>query len=236
MRLIIDLFSGLDGWTEAFKNKEGWFIISVENNANLPFKTANNQHRILGDILDPATLEKIKLVIECLNFKGVEIVTASPPCQGFSVASCFHHWTKDGQPKSDKAQLSLELVDRTLTLIHLLNPRYYIIENPRGLLRKQEIMINTFQTKERRTIWYCKYGANHAKPTDLWGNMFEGVLELRPECHNMRRNKKGDLIKHCHHEPAPRGSSSGVQGLKNNAVRSIIPFELSNDLFKAVVE
>ena len=38
----------------------------------------------------------------------------------------------------------------------------------------------------------------------------------------------------CHHQPAPRGSISGTQGLKGNYERSKIPQELCEEIINSV--
>ena len=100
----------------------------------------------------------------------VKVVWASPPCTGFSVASCGKHWNPpqaDGTrlPKSDKGRLAVQLVEHTLKVIEWLNPDYYWIENPVGILRKLPILNHLAHHK----ITYCKYGEERMKPTDLWG-------------------------------------------------------------------
>ena len=40
--------------------------------------------------------------------------------------------------------------------------------------------------------------------------------------------------KNCHHEPAPRGSKTGTQGLKGAYERGIIPPDLFLDLFTEI--
>ena len=48
---------------------------------------------------------------------------------------------------------------------------YWIIENPRGKLRKLEIV----KDLPRTTVTYCQYGDIRMKPTDLWTNLIEDV-------------------------------------------------------------
>jgi hypothetical protein len=40
--------------------------------------------------------------------------------------------------------------------------------------------------------------------------------------------------KNCHHEPAPRGSRTGTQGLKGDYLRSQIPPALFEDIFRDI--
>jgi len=58
------------------------------------------------------------------------------------------------------------------------------------------------------------------KPTDIWTNM---DWKPRPMCKNGNRE--------CHHQPAPRGSVTGTQGLKGSYERSKIPPKLFEELF-----
>jgi hypothetical protein len=83
----------------------------------------------------------------------------------------------------------------------------------------------------RTTIWYCTYGDKRAKPTDIWTNNLKSEDNLngwqpRPQCHNGNKN--------CHHEPAPRGSRTGTQGLKGNYERSKIPQELCQEILISI--
>jgi hypothetical protein len=104
----------------------------------------------------------------------------------------------------------------------------YYIENPRGYLRKMYFM----QGIPRATIWYCRYNAINAKPTDIFSNNIYNPLfnidgwKPRPICFNGNIN--------CHHEAAPRGSKTGTQGLKGNYERSKIPKELCDEIIETL--
>jgi hypothetical protein len=161
-----------------------------------------------------------------------DMIWASPPCTYFSVASIGKHWNKDHTPKSENAMLGVEFVRCTLKIIDhfqsLNSDLVWYMENPRGKLRKLPIVMHL----PRTTVWYCTYGDMRAKPTDIWSNNIkvEGFFELgtwtpRPECFNGNKD--------CHHEPAPRGSQTGTQGLKGNYNRSKIPQQLCEEVIKA---
>lgn len=66
----------------------------------------------------------------------------------------------------------------------------------------------------RYTVTYCQYGDTRMKPTDIWTN--HPYPNFKPPCHY------GDPC----HVPAPRGSKTGTQGLKNSAEKAIIPEKL----------
>ena len=113
-----------------------------------------------------------------------------------------------------------------------INPNLvYYIENPRGGLRKMPWMD---YHPILHTVWYCQYGDTRAKPTDIWTNNFGWTP--RPQCHNFKRDKStGEIIKHCHHESAPRGSRTGTQGKKGSYERSKIPDELCREVLMTEV-
>jgi len=186
--IIYDFFSGTGSSTQAFEDA-GHTIIKVE----------------LDEYFEAHEREP-------------DFIWASPPCTSFSVASIGHHWNKDKTPKTEQAHKSIELVLFTLNLIKSLNPKAWLLENPRGMLRKQAIM----RGLEHRQITYCAYGDTRMKPTDLWGSVPNWVA--RPAC------KNGATC----HEAAPRGSKTGTQGLKGAKNRSMIPYELSKELLTSV--
>lgn len=154
-----------------------------------------------------------------------DIVWASPDCTTYSVAACYIHRKNSTDPKSDYAKKCDEVNKHFIGLIKewlIINPdMVFFIENPRGMLRKMPFM----QEFKRYTIWYCQYGDNRAKPTDIWTN--SKSWKQRPICHN--GNKK------CHHQPAPRGSRTGTQALKNSYIKSMIPRELCLEVLNSVI-
>ena len=181
---------------------------------------------------DVNDFDKIDYVVDILNFdiKKVpfkpDIIWASPPCTTYSIAAISHHRPKN-KPLSSFAIKSDLIVKKTLEIIKELNPNKWYIENPRGLLRKQNFMIGLPKT----TVWYCTYGDNRAKPTDIWSNNIRSLLNIngwqpKPECFNGNKN--------CHHEAAPRGSRTGTQGLKGNYNRSKIPNQLCLEILKSI--
>ena len=149
-----------------------------------------------------------------------DIIWASPPCTGFSVAAIGRNWNHDKTPKTDSARLGILLVEKTIEIINYYNPTYWFIENPRGMLRKMPIM----EQLKRNSVTYCQYGDERMKPTDIWTN--SGAWIPKPTC------KNGDSC----HVSAPRGSSTGTQGLKNAYERSEIPSELCYEILKSCLK
>ena len=177
---------------------------------------------LVKDILDVNATDIEK------EFGVPDVIWASPPCTTFSVSSIGCHWTGGTGayiPKTDKCRNNIDVVKKSNSIIRYFlnqNPNLlYYIENPRGVLRKLPIMN---WTEYRRTIWYCQYGDNRAKPTDIWTNDFAWIP--RSVCKNGNPD--------CHHERAPRGSRTGTQGLKGNYERSIVPSELCKEILKGL--
>lgn len=156
-----------------------------------------------------------------------DILWASPPCEGFSVASIGKNWGggyRGYEPKSESAHRSLALAKRTLELIVETQPTYWFIENPRGLLRKMPFMEEFLASQGglRHTVSYCQYGDTRMKPTDIWTNALWWVP--KPICKNGMP---------CH-VAAPRGSKTGTQGISGYRDRSRIPAALFEEILEQV--
>jgi len=185
--------------------------------------------------IDWEPYENIDLVgdVESISIKDLpwtpDVIWASPDCKTYSIAAVSTHRDKRIIPKSDYAKKCdkvnlnfIKIIKECLSI----NPNLvFFIENPRGMLRHMPFM----QQFTRYTIWYCQYGDNRAKPTDIWTNS----KEWRPKlpCRNYKYDKDGVIInKHCHHESARRGAKTGTQGLKGSYTRSIIPKLLCEEI------
>jgi hypothetical protein len=202
--LIFDFFAGTGSATQAFHDA-GHTVIKIE----LDEQFAADERDILSISADYLVS----------RYGQPHFVWASPPCTTFSVASCSTYWTPDGKPKNEKAIAGLKMIEHTIALIRQLKPtKGFIIENPRGMLRKQSMM----DFMDRRTVTYCTYGETRMKPTDLWGSV--NGWTARPHC------KNGDTC----HEAAPRGSKTGTQGIKGSRQRSMVPIELSREILNAI--
>jgi hypothetical protein len=193
---LLELFCGTKSVSEVFK-EGGWEVVTLDFD-----KQFNPDY-----------------CVDILNFNITEqfdVIWASPPCTTFSVASIGRHW-KLGMP-SDEAIIGNKILAKTLETINIVRPKYYFIENPRGMMRTLPIMANL----PKHTVTYCQYGDTRMKPTDIWTNCT--VWKPRPACSN------GDPC----HEPAPRGSKTGTQGIGKTFDRSRIPRDLCVEIFNAV--
>jgi len=207
--IIFDLFSGTGSATQAFKEAQQK-VYTFE--LDTYFAADENV-----DVFD-LTVDYLREV-----YGQPDFVWASPPCTAFSVASMGHHWQSGGLnpvPKTQAAMESQELVAHTRKLLEGLNPQFgFLIENPRGMLRKLPVVAGL----QRQTVTYCQYGDTRMKPTDLWGVVPNWTP--RPMCKNGAP---------CH-EAAPRGSKTGTQGLKGSKERSRVPYALGVELLQAMM-
>ena len=143
-----------------------------------------------------------------------DVIWASPPCTTFSVASLSVYWIS-GKPKTSRAYIGLAIALKTIEIIKELNPKYYFIENPRGMLRKQHFM----QSIPKRTVTYCRYGAKVQKPTDIWTNAHHWISK--------KRCSPGDSC----HESAKKGEDRGTQHQNRSPIkRAIIPKLLCQEI------
>lgn len=196
---VLELFAGTRSIGKAFE-KRGHKVFSVEWNKD--FKNID-LYKDISELTAEEILEK---------FGHPDVIWMSPDCTTFSIAAISHHRRKNEEngnldPVSDYAKFCDEVDQHCLDLIRKLNPSLWFIENPRGGMRKMTWM----KGLPRYTVTYCQYGDNRMKPTDIWTN--HPNPKFKPPCHN------GDSC----HEPAPRGSKTGTQGLNGSVLRSVIP-------------
>lgn len=209
---VLELFAGTRSISKAFE-KVGHETYSVEWNKDF-------ENITLYEDISKLTAEK---VIEICGGKP-DVIWASPDCTTYSVAAISRHRTREPNGNLKAISEYAEFCDRTnahvVELIRELNPKYYFIENPRGAMRKMDFM----KDLPRYTVTYCKYGETRMKPTDIWTN--HPNPKFIPPC------KNGDTC----HESAPRGSSTGTQGLATKRERAMIPVKLCEHIVKICEE
>lgn len=205
---VLDLFSGLEGFSAEFK-KRGHEVITVDLDPRF-------RPTVVADIR--------KLTPEYLHVRygRFDVILASPPCQCFTTLALRNNWRR-GEPKK-KTREAISLVRHTVKLIWGLNPQYWVLENPRSMLRR--VLGNP-----TATVTYCQYGEKYMKPTDLWGKL--------PPSFVARRCNNGDPC----HERTPRGTyDKGVRGMaralyaddfRRSAIAAKIPALLSAALCNA---
>lgn len=208
---ILELFAGTRSIGKAFEAK-GHEVFSID---------WDKQHANIDWYTDISTITA-QDILE--RFGKPTIIWASPDCSSYSVAAISKHRTRepDGNLKavSDYAQFCDKTNAHVIQLIHELNPTYYFIENPRGALRKMNFM----KALSRYTVTYCQYGEKRMKPTDIWTN--HPSPRFKPPCKNGMP---------CH-VAAPRGSTTGTQGIKGSVNRSKVPTKLCEHIVEISTE
>jgi hypothetical protein len=193
----LELFSGTKSFSKVMK-AHGHETLTIDNDLSL----------------EPDIFIDVRALMGNVHLLQPDILWASPPCQGFSVAVIGKNWNHDNTPKTDGARLAMALVQETLAIIYQVNPKWWFIENPRGKLRKMPFM----QGIARHTVTYCQYGDTRMKPTDIWTNA--------TWWHPKTMCKNGDKC----HEASPRGSRTGTQGIKGAKDRGRIPSALFEEI------
>ena len=165
---------------------------------------------LIGKI-DFYSIDILKFPYKIWGPQEFDFIWASPPCDTYSTGTFHVGYRKNGIAIKEKARLHDRYVITALAIIEYLDPGSFVIENPRGLLRKQPFMKHL----DRVTVCYCQYGDTRMKPTDLFGKI---PKSFSPK---MCRNNNPD----CNHIRAKRGAKTGTQGLTKKD-RSKIPEQL----------
>lgn len=143
-KTCLDLFAGLGGFSSAFRDADGWDVVTVEINAD-------HDPDVCADVWD----------LRPSDLPAAAVVLASPPCTLFSLAGNHDAWNGE-KPVTDRSRDAVGLVNHTIGLIQGIDPDYWYAENPRGRMRY-------VLGEPAGTVHYCQYGKEYKKPTDLWG-------------------------------------------------------------------
>jgi len=179
---VLDLFCGLGGWSKAF-HEAGHECFGVD---------IKNHGYKYGKFIE-ADLN------EWIPKQYYDVVLASPPCVEFSQAKKWGWGTQD-------ERVGLDLVYRAFYLIQLIKPKYFVVENVKGLAE--------FFPAPADIIKYNRH--KDGKAAYLWSNI--GKLGFLCSTINMRQ-KTSKVLK----------LKSTCEG---RATRALIPYPLS----KAVLD
>jgi len=118
-KTIIDLCSGLGGFSEAFLNRS-WKVIRIDNDPQ--FKDI--PYTIIYDVQDDGIFDILP--------DHADVIVASPPCTEFTKASLPRTWKCNikNPPNPDTS-----LLKSILQIIERINPTFYCIENVRGAVK-----------------------------------------------------------------------------------------------------
>jgi len=117
MKVILDLYSGTGGASEAFLEHPGWRVIRVED---------DHQHAQVPETRIVDSSWSLNLLAE----ERIELLWASFPCTEFSRLD--QPWTRARLPEGFEPSLVEAL--KTKNIIEVLKPKYYCVENVRGAI------------------------------------------------------------------------------------------------------
>jgi DNA (cytosine-5)-methyltransferase 1 len=148
---FIDLFAGAGGFSEGFlqaeyENRIYDFLLASDINENCELTHKVRYNYQLGleaefmtqDITEPTFLDNL---LKKIDNKTVDVVCGGPPCQSFSLAG--------KRKKFDKKD---DLFFHYLKVIRQLRPKYFVMENVKGILTKEGGKIREMILKEIRSI------------------------------------------------------------------------------------
>ena len=123
--MMLDLFSGFGGASEAFVQSSAWDVVRIENNPLLK----DVPHTFMNDVKD---IEGDLQMLDAMRRWRLDVMWASPPCDEFSDA-------RAGTEKPPEPDLSL--VRSTIGIMMEIQPRYWVIENVRGSVKHLEPLL-----------------------------------------------------------------------------------------------
>lgn len=148
---FVDLFAGAGGFSEGFlqaeiNNKFFDFIAASDINENCELTHVVRYNHQLGlnaeflrqDITEPDFLDNFLYKI---GDKKIDVVCGGPPCQSFSLAG--------KRKKFDKKD---DLFSHYLEVIKILQPKYFVMENVKGILTKEQGKIKDLIIQEINSI------------------------------------------------------------------------------------
>ncbi|TMU50741.1 DNA cytosine methyltransferase [Flagellimonas algicola] len=148
---FVDLFAGAGGFSEGFlqaesDNKYFDFLLANDINDNSELTHLVRYNYQLGldtgflcqDITEPDFLDNL---LGKLDGQSVDVVCGGPPCQSFSLAG--------KRKKFDKKD---NLFAHYLEVIKVLQPKYFVMENVKGILTKERGKIKELVLTEINSI------------------------------------------------------------------------------------
>lgn len=148
---FVDLFAGAGGFSEGFlqaevNNKFFELIAASDINENCELTHIVRYNHQLGldaeflrqDITEPDFLDNL---LNKIGDKQIDVVCGGPPCQSFSLAG--------KRKKFDKKD---DLFSHYLEVIKVLQPKYFVMENVKGILTKENGKIRDLIIQEINSI------------------------------------------------------------------------------------
>jgi len=200
MRVCVDLCSGLGGFSQAFVN-HGWQVITVDIEPKF-------NPTVVADV---TKIDWNEFKQTHLNGESPDVLLASPPCNHFTLA-CLQFPRKG-------VKEALMIVGSCLEAVAILKPKKWLVENPRGRLRR-------FLGVPPQTVRYSDYDSFYPrmKTTDFWGTI---MLPMVKHERRIPQAKIPDRLKRLH-ENFPRVNDPFVR-----AERAKIPLGVSEAVYES---
>lgn len=142
MLKMLDLFSGLGGASEAMVQSEKWEVMRIENNPLL--SGVPESHEIdVKQFRD----ELRGMIDDGFVPESPTLIWASPPCVEFSLG--YSSPQSKAIRSGEEYNPDMSLLEATIDIIEMLQPKYWVIENVRGAVKwfkpylgEQQMVIN----------------------------------------------------------------------------------------------
>ena len=184
---FIDFFAGAGGFSEGFlqsetDNTQYDFLLGSDINENSEVTHIMRYKHQLGlkdnkflckDITDEDFVHRLK---EMLGGKEIDVICGGPPCQSFSLAGRRRTFDK----KDD-------LFRNYLNIVRELQPKYFVMENVKGILTKYDGAVVERINREVSEI------LDKSAVKKL-----QNVLAKFLSCSKSLTNKDSKSLKHCH--------------------------------------
>lgn len=155
MATFIDLFAGAGGFSEGFlqaevNDKSYDFLLASDINSTCEVTHRMRYNRQLGldtqfitkDITDPDFIEcLLDSIRQNFGEREIDVLVGGPPCQSFSLAG--------ERRKNDKKD---DLFAYYLRVIEAIKPKYFVMENVKGILTKDNGKVKARILREIRNI------------------------------------------------------------------------------------
>ena len=245
MVTFIDLFAGAGGFSEGFlqaeiDDKSYDFLLASDINSTCEVTHRMRYNRQLGlgtqfitkDITDPDFIEcLLDSIRQNFGDKKIDVLVGGPPCQSFSLAG--------ERRKNDKKD---DLFAYYLKVIEAIKPKYFVMENVKGILTKDNGKVKARILREIRNIVdYDQLSALlellNRKSIDDFSDeakqeysLVKKALELAVSRHALEVEARNMYLSMLKHIESSNLSESEKNALKNSMVKT------KNDLSTAELE
>jgi len=169
MKIMLDLFSGLGGASEAMLN-HGWEVLRIEKNPELAL-VPNTKIKCVYDLGRETEMNIAKGIYP----PQLTLIWASPPCTDFSNGFSSPKSKAIRAKEKYHPQNAIDMVLEAKRIIEMFRPQYWIIENVRGaikyltpILGEPAMIIDSIVLWGKFPKWTMERGFKHLKDQSAW--------------------------------------------------------------------